>query len=128
MLPSTFMFWPSLQLDVKRFKRFKLNQVSLHLENSVKPRAYSFPKLDSKITFDFTISLQNTPFYEMKLNSSPFKCIWSQGDWTSIGHSKDRNQKDTTQIETAVWSNLFTLFACSSKSVVIQTKFYIQNL
>ena len=56
-------------------------------------------KLHSEITFNFTIQLQDLPFYEMKLNLSSFKCTCCESVWTSFDASKVENKKDSIESE-----------------------------
>ena len=67
-----------------------------------------FPKLILKLLFDFTMQLQNLPFYEMKLNLSPFKCTYCGSDCTSFDTPKVGNNKVSTQSEISVLINLGT--------------------
>ena len=56
----------------------------------------AFPKLEAEITFDFTIQLQNLPFYGVELNLSPFKCFRPRSDWTSFGYPQEENKEGST--------------------------------
>ena len=83
-----------------------ISQSQFILRQILKSESSAHPKLESEITLEFTIRFQNLPFYEVKLNLSPFKCTQCGSDWPLFDTSKVENEKDSTQSETSVLPNL----------------------